>query len=260
MPVVAAVIGFIAEATGITAAVSAAVTSIVGAGIVADVATGAIIGAGSGAIGAVATGQKDIGKAALSGAISGGVAGGISDIATKALGGGPAGGPGESAVAPSIAGSPTAALGIIKGTSGFSGSLAGALAGGQPFDKALQGAIRSGGLNALGGIAQGIGQYDLGLSSKDAGSLGQGASQVAGYLTQPTPSSPSYSSPQPSLNLQGRPSAVSGTSPSLAQSLSIAPSLGYTPTGSVFGSSDAEGKKSNVWNVGSLRNIGSAEA
>jgi len=69
-------------------------------------------------------------------------------------------------------------------------------------------------------------------------------------------STPTYTPPiQPGLSLQGP-----LPSPTLGQSLSIAPSLGYTPSGSVFGSSDSEGKKSNVWNVGSLRNVGAAEA
>jgi len=72
-------------------------------------------------------------------------------------------------------------------------------------------------------------------------------------------STPSYTpSVQPGLSLQGP--ATPAPSPTLGQSLSIAPTLGYTPTGTVFGSSDDSGQKSNVWNVGSLRNIGSAES
>ena len=62
----------------------------------------------------------------------------------------------------------------------------------------------------------------------------------------------------PTATLAG--ATLTGVSPSLAQSLSISPTIGYTPSGSVFGSSDAEGKKSNVWNVGSLRNVGASEA
>ena len=115
-------------------------------------------------------------------------------------------------------------------------------------------------LGGISGLASGTAK-ELGVSSRDAGTIGSAASQLASYALPSVSggSAPSYTPPvQPGLSLQGP--ATQAPSPTVGQSLSIAPSLGYSPTGSVFGSSDAEGKKSNVWNVGSLRNIGSAEA
>jgi hypothetical protein len=137
--------------------------------------------------------------------------------------------------------------------------LTGALAGGAPLSTALQQGLRAGEIGGIGGLVSGLAQYDLGVPKTDAATIGSAASQVAGYALPQVSggsSTPTYTPPvQPGLSLQGP-----LPSPTLGQSLSIAPSLGYTPSGSVFGSSDAEGKKSNVWNVGSLRNIGSAEA
>ena len=104
----------------------------------------------------------------------------------------------------------------------------------------------------------------LGVSSSDAGTIGSAASQLASYALPSVSGGSSsilYASRATWLEFAGSTSATLADQPAtFGQSLSIAPTLGYTPTGSVFGSSDAEGKKSNVWNVGSLRNIGSAEA
>jgi hypothetical protein len=233
---------------------------ILASGTLGAIETGVIIGAGEGAVNSALTGG-DIAKGALTGGVSGGVGAGVEAGTTQLLGGGPAGGPGESAVAPSIAGSPTAASGLVGAAKGGAGALAGALAGGAPLSTALQQGLRAGELGGISGLVSGLAQYDLGVPKSEAGTIGSAAGQVAGYALPSVSggSAPSYTPPvQPGLSLQGP--ATQAPSPTLGQSLSIAPSLGYTPTGSVFGSSDAEGKKSNVWNVGSLRNIGAAEA
>jgi len=225
--------------------------------------TGAIIGAGEGAVNAAITGG-DIAKGALTGGVGGGVGAGVGAELTKDLGaqaGSLSGDVYTPATPASIAGSPTAASGLIEAAKGGSSALTGALAGGAPLSTALQQGLRAGEIGGIGGLVSGLAQYDLGVPKSDAATIGSAAGQVAGYALPQVSggSAPSYTPPvQPGLSLQGP--ATQAPSPTLGQSLSIAPSLGYTPTGSVFGSSDAEGKKSNVWNVGSLRNIGSAEA
>jgi hypothetical protein len=261
-----------------------AISSFVGstlasAGILAEgtlgaIETGAIIGAGEGAVNAAVSGG-DIAKGALMGGVGGGVGAGVSSEVTKALGsteyGGYSGIPTTttSTVNPlmpaTVAGSPelgSAAVGAAgRGAAGF----ASALAGGAPLNTALQAGLRGAEIGGLSGLASGLARYDFGTSPGEAQTIGSLAGQAAGYalpqVSGGSVSAPSYVTPsgtpsaQPSLSLQGP-----APSPTLGQSLSIAPTLGYTPSGSVFGSSDAEGKKSNVWNVGSLRNIGSAEA
>lgn len=250
-----------------------AISSFVGstlasAGILAEgtlgaIETGAIIGAGEGAVNAAITGG-DIAKGALTGGVSGGVGAGVGAELTKDLGaqaGSLSGDVYTPATPASIAGSPTAASSLIGAASKGAGALTGALAGGAPLSTALQQGLRAGEIGGIGGLVSGLAQYDLGVPKSEAGTIGSAAGQVAGYALPQVSggSAPSYTPPvQPGLSLQGP--ATQAPSPTLGQSLSIAPSLGYTPTGSVFGSSDAEGKKSNVWNVGSLRNIGAAEA
>ena len=229
--------------------------------------TGAIIGAGEGAVNAAITGG-DIAKGALTGGVGGGVGAGVGAELTKDLGAqaGSLSGDVYTPTTPaSIAGSPTAASGLIEAAKGGSSALAGALAGGAPLSTALQQGLRAGEIGGIGGLVSGLAQYDMGVPKSDAATIGSAAGQLASYALPSVSggsATPSYTTPvQPSLNLQGPQSAtVAGPSATLGQSLSIAPTLGYTPTGSVFGSSDAEGKKSNVWNVGSLRNIGAAEA
>ena len=253
-------------------------STLASAGILAEgtlgaIETGAIIGAGEGAVNAAVTGG-DIAKGALTGGVSGGVAGGVSSEVGKALGGGatsPTASPDYPGTAlgaptvPTVAGLPELGSSAVKAAGQGAGSFAGALAGGAPLNTALQQGLRGAEIGGISGLVSGLAQYDMGVPKSDAATIGSAAGQLAGYALPSVSggsATPSYTTPvQPSLNLQGPQSAtVAGPSATLGQSLSIAPTLGYTPTGSVFGSSDAEGKKSNVWNVGSLRNIGAAEA
>ena len=117
---------------------------------------------------------------------------------------------------------------------------------------------------AIGGALSGAARYGLGLDQKTADILGQTGGTAYQFLTAPSSTGMVTGGYDASGGGGAQPSyrvgSIASPSPTLGQSLSIAPSLGYSPTGSVFGSSDAEGKKSNVWNVGSLRNIGAAEA
>ena len=246
---------------------------ILASGTLGAIETGAIIGAGEGAVNAAVTGG-DIAKGALTGGVSGGVASGVSSEIGKALGGGAASPtaspdyPGTALGAPTVptvAGLPELGSSAVKAAGQGAGSLAGALAGGAPLNTALQQGLRGAEIGGISGLVSGLAQYDMGVPKSDAATIGSAAGQLASYALPSVSggsATPTYTpSVQPSLNLQGPQSAtVAGPSATLGQSLSIAPTLGYTPTGSVFGSSDAEGQKSNVWNVGSLRNIGSAEA
>ena len=247
---------------------------ILASGTLGAIETGIIIGAGEGAVNAAVTGG-DIAKGALMGGVGGGVGAGVSSEVTKALGsteyGGYSGIPTTTTntvnplMPATVAGSPELGSAAVKAAGQGAGSFAGALAGGAPLNTALQQGLRGAEIGGISGLVSGLAQYDLGVPKSEAATIGSGAGQIASYALPSVSggsATPSYTTPvQPSLNLQGPQSAtVAGPSATLGQSLSIAPTLGYTPTGSVFGSSDAEGKKSNVWNVGSLRNIGAAEA
>ena len=230
---------------------------ILASGTLGAIETGAIIGAGEGAVNAAVSGG-DIAKGALTGGVGGGVGAGVGAQVSSALAEPSANVYGP--VQPNVGGSAALGSGATGAASQGAGSFAGALAGGAPLSTALQAGLRGVELGGISGLASGTAK-ELGVSSRDAGTIGSAASQLASYALPSVSggSAPSYTpSVQPGLSLQGP--ATQAPSPTLGQSLSIAPSLGYTPTGSVFGSSDAEGKKSNVWNVGSLRNIGSAEA
>ena len=237
---------------------------ILAGGTLGAIETGAIIGAGEGAVNAAVSGG-DIAKGALTGGVGGGVGAGVGAATSQALGATPATGgysgiPETAAKEANVGGSAALGSGATGAASQGAGSFAGALAGGAPLSTALQAGLRGVELGGISGLASGTAK-ELGVSSRDAGTIGSAASQLASYALPSVSggSAPSYTPPvQPGLSLQGP--ATQAPSPTLGQSLSIAPSLGYSPTGSVFGSSDAEGKKSNVWNVGSLRNIGSAEA
>ena len=237
-------------------------STLASAGILAEgtlgaIETGAIIGAGEGAVNAAVSGG-DIAKGALTGGVGGGVGAGVGAQVSSALAEPSANVYGP--VQPNVGGSAALGSGATGAASQGAGSFAGALAGGAPLSTALQAGLRGVELGGISGLASGTAK-ELGVSSRDAGTIGSAASQLASYALPSVSggSAPSYTPPvQPGLSLQGP--ATQAPSPTLGQSLSIAPSLGYTPTGSVFGSSDTEGKKSNVWNVGSLRNIGAAEA
>ena len=230
---------------------------ILASGTLGAIETGAIIGAGEGAVNAAVSGG-DIAKGALTGGVGGGVGAGVGAQVSSALAEPSANVYGP--VQPNVGGSAALGSGATGAASQGAGSFAGALAGGAPLSTALQAGLRGVELGGISGLASGTAK-ELGVSSRDAGTIGSAASQLASYALPSVSggSAPSYTPPvQPGLSLQGP--ATQAPSPTLGQSLSIAPTLGYTPTGSVFGSSDAEGKKSNVWNVGSLRNIGAAEA
>ena len=230
---------------------------ILASGTLGAIETGAIIGAGEGAVNAAVSGG-DIAKGALTGGVGGGVGAGVGAQVSSALAEPSANVYGP--VQPNVGGSAALGSGATGAASQGAGSFAGALAGGAPLSTALQAGLRGVELGGISGLASGTAK-ELGVSSRDAGTIGSAASQLASYALPSVSggSAPSYTPPvQPGLSLQGP--ATQAPSPTLGQSLSIAPSLGYTPTGSVFGSSDTEGKKSNVWNVGSLRNIGAAEA
>ena len=232
-------------------------STILGATTVADVATGSIIGAGKAAATAYVQGG-DVLKAAEAGAVGGAVSPVVSGVLNQLFN---VGAPTDQ-IGPQ---QPTGTQGAITGavTPLVSGTAAG-VATGQTPEAAFKSSIPA----AISGGLSDAARYGLGLDKGTAGAIGQFGSAVGQLASYALPSvsggsaTPSYTTPvQPSLNLQGPQSAtVAGPSATLGQSLSIAPTLGYTPTGSVFGSSDAEGKKSNVWNVGSLRNIGAAEA
>ena len=231
--------------------------NILAGGTLGAIETGAIIGAGEGAVNAAVSGG-DIAKGALTGGVGGGVGAGVGAQVSSALAEPSANVYGP--VQPNVGGSAALGSGATGAASQGAGSFSGALAGGAPLSTALQAGLRGVELGGISGLASGTAK-ELGVSSRDAGTIGSAASQLASYALPSVSggSAPSYTPPvQPGLSLQGP--ATQAPSPTLGQSLSIAPSLGYSPTGSVFGSSDAEGKKSNVWNVGSLRNIGAAEA
>jgi len=246
---IAGAVGAGLGAAGATTLASATGLSILGATTVADIATGALLGAGTAAAQAAIQGG-DVGKAALAGAVSGGVAPAVSGTLGKALG-----------VAEPLAGTtgPTLPTGTQaatqRGLTGLAAGTAGGVAAGQPIETAVKGAIPG----AVGGALSGAAQYGLGIDSSTSKLLGQAGSQLTRYATTPTPSIsyPTYQSSQagpPSLTGGRQAAAPSAT---LGQSLSIAPTLGYSPGGTVFGSGgEGDTPKSRVWNVASLRNIG----
>ena len=117
--------------------------------------------------------------------------------------------------------------------------------------------------SAIGGAISGEALYGLGLEPSTASALGQAGQMLSqAYLPstmidRPSPSYPTYQAPSQA------PPGLSGTgpSPTLGQSLSIAPSLGYSPGLTVFGSGgEGDQPKRPVWNVASLRNVGESEA
>ena len=127
-------------------------------------------------------------------------------------------------------------------------NLATSLVSGQPISTAL----RSAALGGLSGLITSGAEY-LGAPQDVARTAGQFGSQTAGYLTAEKPTYPTFQAP-PSPGLSGQGPAPS---PTLGQSLSIAPTLGYSPGLTVFGSGgEGDKPKQRVWNVASLRNIG----
>ena len=208
--------------------------------LVASTVGGAIIGAGTAAVNAAIQGG-DIGKAALGGAVGGGVGAGVGQEVSNVLGTG---------VGPTGPVLPTGTQAATeRGLSALTGGTAGGLAMGQPFETALKSSLPG----AAGAGLSGAAQYGLGLSPSVSQAIGQTTTTGLKAAMGPSVSAPTYQAP-PTPGLSGQGPAPSAT---LGQSLSIAPSLGYSPSGTVFGSGgEGDQPKQRVWNVASLRNIG----
>ena len=242
MPAVTVVIAAVASYTGVTAAISATLVELGASALVASVGTGAIIGAGSGAISAAVQGG-DIAKGALIGGVTGGVGGGISNVIGGALSS-----PGVGEYGPQLAtGSPALDAGLQRGITNFAtGGLGAGLAGGNVLRGALLGGV-SGGISGAAGTALelgGTGTSALG----GALSTGLGAAFPEKQKAQ-TRGASTQMAYQPTAS--GKPTP--GSSAVLGNALSIAPGMGYSPSSTVFGASESDKPKSNVWNVESLK-------
>jgi hypothetical protein len=251
MPAVGLIAGLALTELGATAAVSGALVSAGMGATAASITTGALIGAGTGALSAAAQGGKPL-KGALMGAVSGGVGAGVSDFVSGALAAPSADliGP----MQPNIGGSTALGAGLARGAGGFAGGLAGGLAGGQGFQNALKGGL-IGGLSS--GLAGGIGEA-TGLGPTGTSLLSSGLSYGLSQALAPSGSRGLVSGLQstaPTVTRSAGGVGSGGTGATLGSGLASAPSS-YAPGGSVFGSSDSDKPPSNVWNVGSLRNIG----
>jgi hypothetical protein len=184
----------------------------------------------------------------LIGGITQGVGAGISSGLTEALGGSVGIQPGSAGyVAPTLGGSEALAAGAIKGVSGAVTSGLGAkLSGGDPLRGALLGGV-TGGISGAAANALNLGPT---ATSALGGALRFGLSaafpedqktQTKGVSAQ-TPYQPTVSAPK-----------TPGSSAALGNALSIAPGMGYSPSSTVFGASESDKPKSNVWNVESLK-------
>ena len=245
MPAIGIVVVAVASYTGVTAAITATIAEITGSAIVASIGTGAIIGAGSGAISAAVQGG-DIAKGAWMGGITGGIGAGVSDVVGSALSS-----PGVGQYGPQLAtGSAALDAGIQRGLTGIvTGGIGAGLSGGDPLRGALLGGV-TGGISAAAGNALGL---DSTGTSALGGALGFGLSaafptsqktQLAGISAQ-TPYQPTTSGTTATQAL--------GTGAPMGSALSIAPGMGYSPSSTVFGASESDKPKSNVWNVESLK-------
>lgn len=260
-PFVASVIG--PAVTSILGAETAG-TVIAGTATVGNVATGAITRAGISAAEAALTG-RDAARAAEFAAL-GSAAG---DIASGAVAGQlgaklPTGGEFRetAALGPKLGGSAALGTGLAQGARALASTTATQFAGGRPLDAALRQGLYSG---ATTGISSALAQ-EFGVGGKSVGdaaarqAIQYGTDKAVSGLTGYSPIASSYQPQSSSITQPKNQVASARPSPTLGQSLSIAPSLGYTPGETVFGSSDTKGDKSKVWNVGSLRNVGSGEA
>ena len=257
MPAVALVATLALSEMGITAAAvgSAALgaAGITASTTVASVVGGSIIGAGTGALSAAVQGGKPL-KGALTGAVSGGVGAGVTAGLGEALGAQGAVG----ALGPQIPkgaevfGSTALGAGITKGAGAFAGGLTGGLVSGAPFGQALKGGLISG---LAGGLGAGIGEA-ANLGPTGTALLSSGLSYgLQQALTPSTLKGISTGSYQPTVSRAADVAPKTGAT--TGSGLASAPSS-YSPGGSVFGTSDSDKPPSNVWNVGSLRNIGEA--
>jgi hypothetical protein len=232
----------VASYSGVAATIAVSLEAMGASALVASVGSGVIVGAGTGAITSAIQGG-DIAKGALIGGITQGVGAGVSNVIGGALSL-----PGVGEYGPQLAtGSPALDAGILKGVTGaVTGGLGAGLSGGDPLRGALLGGA-TGGISGAAGQALGLGPMG---TSALGGALGFGLSaafptsketQRAGVSAQ-TPYQPTVSAPK-----------AAGSSAALGNALSIAPGMGYTPSSTVFGSSESDKPKSNVWNVESLK-------
>lgn len=248
MPAVVAV-PIILESIGLTAAISSGVTAILGAEAAAtaiigtvtvgQVATGAIIGAGVGALNAAATGQ-DIGKGALFGAATGGVGSVVSGLAGPAF---------QAALGGTQAGNALASA-LTQGTRGLAtGTLGGVLRGkdlGESFRAALPGA-------GIGALSAGLGT-GFGLSKGEQALLSGGLSAGLGEVLR---SQSETGAKAPASRSMFVPRGASTAA--MGGALAASPGFSYTPSPTIFGASDKDEKPpSKVWNVSSLRELGSS--
>jgi hypothetical protein len=255
MPVAGIAAGFAVDALA-GSTIAAGVADLGITGVAASAATGAVEGAIGGGLTAAVTGQ-DVGKGILGGAVTGGIGAGVTSEVSSALAApdpgtvGPPMPPGYDTLGPGA--SLGLARGIETGAGSFVGGTAGALATGQPLGRALES-------GAIGGISNLLGNTIGGAA--DLGGLGTSAlTGVLNYgLTQalaPSAKGASASSAayQPTLAQNVASPGISNAPNTslLGSALNVGGTSGYTPGGTVFGSSDSNTPPSNVWNQATLR-------
>jgi len=145
------------------------------------------------------------------------------------------------------------ARGIETGAGSFVGGTAGALATGKPLGQALESGAIGGISNFLGNTIGGA--ADLGGlgTSVLTGALNYGLNQA--FAPSAKGSGVSSAAYQPTLS-QNAPSPSISNAPNtslLGSALNVGGTSGYTPGGTVFGSSDSNTPPSNVWNQATLR-------
>ena len=245
MPAVALVVGAVLSYSGATAAITATLVQLGASAIVASIGTGVIIGAGSGALSAAIQGG-DIAQGALIGGITGGVGAGVSNVIGGALST-----PGVGEYGPQLAtGSAALDAGIQRGLTGIvTGGIGAGLSGGDPLRGALLGGA-TGGISGAAGQALGLGSTG---TSALGGALGFGLSAAFPSEKQAQTKSVSAQTPfQPTATGKTTSQAL-GTGAPMGSALSIAPGMGYSPSSTVFGASESDKPKSDVWNVESLK-------
>jgi len=255
MPVAGVAAGFAVDALA-GSTIAAGVADLGITGVAASVATGAVEGAIGGGLTSAVTGQ-DVGKGILGGAISGGIGAGVAGEVSGALAQPDVGTVGPPAPVGTGTLSPGAAMGlttgIAKGAGNLVGGTIGALATGQPINRALESGL-IGGASGLVGSTLG-GAADLGGFGTSAltGAINYGLTQA---LAPSAKGSSAYSSAyQPTLTQNVASPGISNASNTslLGSALNVGGTSGYTPGGTVFGSSDTGSQPSNVWNQATLR-------
>jgi hypothetical protein len=255
MPVAAVGVGLAVNAVA-GEAIAAGVASLGISGVAASVASGAVTGAISGGLSSAVTGG-DIGKGILGGVISGGVGAGVTNEVSGML----AQPEGDTIGPPAPVGtgtlSPGASMGLTTGIAQGAGKLVGgtlgALATGQPIGRALESGLIGGTSTLLGSTIGGAADLGGFGTSALSGALNYGLSQALAPSAKG--SSAASTAYQPTLT-QNVASPGSSTSPStslLGSALNVGGVSGYTPGGTVFGSSDSNTPPSNVWNQATLR-------